>query len=75
MLNKNWTRQLVKLEITELAADSLKTLRLLTDHEASSQRVLEICPDLLQRVKPRIMENIDSKNVMKEARGLLYNIS
>lgn len=73
-ISKDWTRQLIRVESSELIANGLKTLRLLTENQTSLHKVVERQPNLLTSLKFRILENESNRHVSKEARGLIFNI-
>lgn len=74
LATSDWSNSLQKLERGELAANSLKTLRLLTEEPRVATRVNQDNPRLLEEVSDLIFDFQDYKFAAQEAKGLIFNM-
>lgn len=74
LATSDWSMQLQKIERAELATNSLKTLRLITDDPKIATRVNQDHPRLLSQLSDLIFDFTDYKFAAEEARGLIFNM-
>ena len=74
LVNANSSSNLQRIERAEVSANSLKTLRLLTDDLQIATRINHNQPNLLAKLTPLIFEYQDYQFSAIEAKGLIYNM-
>ena len=56
-----------------MAANDIKTLRLLTDDRQALDRLYSGYPEMLRDMKDLLFEHFDNNAIKAEVRGLIYN--
>ena len=73
LLNEEWP-MLERMERSEILANSMKFLRLLTQDTFMAQRIKKDYPEILEDNKDLVLNNQENQFVIKEAQGFIYNM-